>query len=128
MPCLRNFGFFSLLYVMDLATIVSVQLGPTHPSPNTPQLMLSILKIARWISKIICQYLTADVSQWLRTCYLPSHIHNHTYVPCSLYTCPEYMIQLAKTVTYDNPIQAMTQIFRIHESKADSDSGQCFLL
>ncbi len=91
-PYLRNYGFLSLLYVMGLVTVVSIQLGPTHPSSTILQLMLSILKIVHWISKIIFWCLKKNcqcVSMVAYILYLPSLTHNCTYIPCSLYTCPE---------------------------------------
>jgi hypothetical protein len=46
--------FLALLYVMGLATAVSIQLGPSHPYPNIIQLTCPYL---RGISK----YLPTDI-------------------------------------------------------------------
>ncbi len=37
--------FLILLYVMGLVTAMSIQSGPSHPSPNILQLTPSILKV-----------------------------------------------------------------------------------
>jgi hypothetical protein len=50
-PYLRTSMFLILLYVMGLATVMSIKSSQTHPSQNILLLMLSILKIARWMSK-----------------------------------------------------------------------------
>jgi hypothetical protein len=45
-PYLRMSMFLALLYhVMGLATVVSIQLGPAHPSPNIIQLTFSLLNM-----------------------------------------------------------------------------------
>jgi hypothetical protein len=68
-PYLRISMFLALLYVMGLATAMSIQLGPSHPSPSIIQLTYSYLthilnifhltfsihKTIRWISKTMFQ-------------------------------------------------------------------------
>jgi hypothetical protein len=58
-PYLRMSIFLDLLYVMGLATAVSIQLGPSHPSPN--------------IYQLTCPYLTR-ISKYFPTDVL------HTYI------------------------------------------------
>jgi hypothetical protein len=53
-PYLRISMFLALLYVMGLATAMSIQLGPSHTSPNIIQLMCSYLSC-------ISEYLPTDV-------------------------------------------------------------------
>jgi hypothetical protein len=55
----------NLGYVMGLATMESIQLGPAHPSPSILQLTLSIFKIIlRFLKSYFELYkLFADVSQ-----------------------------------------------------------------
>jgi hypothetical protein len=44
-PYLRIRMFRILLYVLGLVTAVSIQSGPSHPSPNNRQLIPSIFKV-----------------------------------------------------------------------------------
>jgi hypothetical protein len=53
-PYLRISMFLALLYVMGHATAVSIQLGPSHPSPNIIQLTFQYLIR-------ISKYFTTDV-------------------------------------------------------------------
>jgi hypothetical protein len=53
-PYLRIIMFLALLYVMGLATAVSIQLDTPHPSPNIIQLTFSYLTL-------ISEYLSTDV-------------------------------------------------------------------
>jgi hypothetical protein len=51
-PYLRTSMFLALLYVVGLATVLSIQLGPSHPSP--------------YIIQLTCPYLTC-ISKYLPT-------------------------------------------------------------
>ncbi len=106
--------FLALLYVMDLATAMSIQLDLSHRSPNNIQLMcpylthtseylptdVPILKTIHWIAKTIFWYLTKYSSLWLNgSIQAATSLHRHWYLCTShipdlltapLYTCPKY--------------------------------------
>jgi hypothetical protein len=50
--------FLILLHVIGLATVMSILIGPIHPSPNIPQLMCPYLTLSVGSLKFIFQYLT----------------------------------------------------------------------
>ncbi len=92
-PYLKIRMLCTLLYVVGLVTAVSIQLGPSHPSPNMPQLTSSILKSRCCISKIIFWYLMNYSLLYFNGSIQANCCFAHTtgpYVPRSLYTHLEY--------------------------------------
>jgi hypothetical protein len=92
-PYLRIRMLHALLYILGLVTAMSIQLGPSHPSPNISQLTPSILKSIDCISKVIFRYLTKYLLLCLNGSIQANCCFAHTtstYVPRSLYTHLDY--------------------------------------
>lgn len=120
-PYLRECLFLALLYVMGHATVMSIQLDPTHPSlnivfpicvhtisfsPIVSQLPISIHATVRWISKycISKKSPNTNMSQQWHTIYPPSHTWNWylrtLYVPNTYTACLSTIIRLATVVQW----------------------------
>jgi hypothetical protein len=119
-PYLRECLFLALLYVMGHATVMSIQLDPTHPSlnivfpilcvhtisfsPIVSQLPISIHATVRWISKYI-------FDAYRKNCPIPIYLnsgiqsihcltHDGNYVPWPTFYVPNTYTSCLSTIIW----------------------------